>query len=343
MRIPFLIFLAFLLSCQPSAKKGSGTAPGSSEDASPSVTSFEGASGLLISQLRLQGDYVNSRQYPSMIKPSTLNDEMDGNHLVLDLRDPALYARGHITDAVNVEMNDLLSFFEGEILPFKFDKIILVSESGQVSSYATNLLRLMGYGNVYSMRWGMCGWHSDFSGDLLQSYLSSDYQDHLVRETPPGPRPVNQPPLVSTASNGELLLRERVLKSLSVEPGDIFIHSDELFGNLDDYFIINLERKDKYDSGHIPGSYRYKKQGMLGIPSVMATLPVDKPIVLYCGTGMSSAFAAAYLRLFGYDARSLYYGNNSFMHQKMLDERDQLSWQPYTPDIPGEYSYVRGN
>ena len=26
------------------------------------------------------------------------------------------------------------------------------------------------------------------------------------------------------------------------------------------YFIINLERKDKYDDGHIPGAIRYKPE-----------------------------------------------------------------------------------
>jgi rhodanese-related sulfurtransferase len=145
----------------------------------------------------------------------------------------------------------------------------------------------------------------------------------------------------TSAETGEELLRKRVEILLTTAHSDIFISSKVLLEDPGQYFIINFERKDKYEAGHIPGAYRYKQQGTLGIPSEMATLPVDSPILLYCGTGMSSAFAVAYLRLFGYDARSLSYGNNSFMHQKMIDERESLSWHPFTSDIPGEYPYVK--
>ena len=30
------------------------------------------------------------------------------------------------------------------------------------------------------------------------------------------------------------------------------------------YFIINLERKDKYEDGHMPGAVRYKPEATLG-------------------------------------------------------------------------------
>ena len=62
----------------------------------------------------------------------------------------------------------------------------------------------------------------------------------------------------------------------------------------------------------------------------MATIPYDKTVVVYCGTGHNSGFATAFLRLFGYDARTLKYGNNSFMHDKMVKQRVSLSWLPFT-------------
>ena len=71
------------------------------------------------------------------------------------------------------------------------------------------------------------------------------------------------------------------------------------------YFVINLERKDKYDAGHIPGAVRYKPESTLGFPDMMATIPLDRTVVIYCGTGHNSAFATAFLRLFGYDASTL--------------------------------------
>jgi rhodanese-related sulfurtransferase len=278
-----------------------------------------------------------------MIKPATVYEELDSNNLILDLRNAEAFRKGHIRGAVNVGMDKLLPYFENDILPFTYDKIILVCSGGQRTSYATNLLRLLGYGNVYSMRWGMAGWNADFSGYLYERFLSSEYQDRLSKESPPLPASENQPLVESMATSGEEILRERVSELLASSPKDIFIKSPVLFENPDPYFIINFERKDKYESGHIPGAYRYKQQGLLGIPHMMGTLPTDRIIVMYCGTGMSSAFAIAYLRLFGYDARSLSYGNNSFMHQKMLDEKEELSWHPFTDNIPGGFPYVKGN
>ena len=61
----------------------------------------------------------------------------------------------------------------------------------------------------------------------------------------------------------------------------------------------------------------------------MASIPSDKTVVVYCGTGHNSGFATAYLRLFGYDARTLRYGNNSFMYDKMVRQRVALSWLPF--------------
>jgi len=341
--ISFFLFL-LLISCSPSGDKKSGSVKSDQTVTTADVlSSFEGQAAVLLQQLRDQGDYVNSRQYPSMIKTATVFEELEMNNLIIDIRSAEGFEKGHIEGAVNVGMDQLLHLFENDILPFKYNKIIIVCNGGQRSSYVTNLLRLLGYGNVYSMRWGMAGWNSDFSGYLYERFLSSDYQDSLVTESPERPASNNQPVFESEATSGEELLKERVAALLAINPKEIFIKTPELFEDTEKYFIINFERKDKYESGHILGAHRYKQEGTLGIPSVMGTFPTDRTIVLYCGTGMSSSFAIAYLRLFGYDARSLSYGTNSFMHQKMLDEKESLSWQPFTDEIPGEFPYVKGN
>ena len=107
------------------------------------------------------------------------------------------------------------------------------------------------------------------------------------------------------------------------------------------YFIINLERKDKYDDGHIPGAVRYKPESTLGFTDVMSTIPFDKTVVVYCGTGHNSGFATAFLRLFGYDARTLKYGNNSFMYDKMVNQKAVLSWLPFTLEESNDFKVVK--
>jgi rhodanese-related sulfurtransferase len=321
--------------------KQSGTPPSSSEkSSSPAITSFDGAAGMLIDQLREQGDYVNSRQFPSMIKAQTVFEELKGNILLIDLRREEFFDNGHIEGAVNVRMPDILDHFENKILPFQYDKIIIICYGGHLASYTTHLLRLLGYGNVYAMRYGMSSWNSDFAKDFWAASISSDFQDQLVSEASPKPPSSYQPVLQSSGSTGEEILHERVRLLLSEDRGPIFIDQESVFENPNDYFIINFERKDKYESGHIPGAIRYKPQGTLGIPAEMSTIPTDRSVVVYCGTGHNSQFAVAYLRLFGYDAKSMNYGNNGFMHQKMMEEKEQLSWHPYTAEDTNDFPYV---
>ena len=51
----------------------------------------------------------------------------------------------------------------------------------------------------------------------------------------------------------------------------------------------------------------------LALTAYLKTLPTDKTIVVYCYTGQNSASIAAYLRLMGYDAKSLKFGANSMI------------------------------
>ena len=144
------------------------------------------------------------------------------------------------------------------------------------------------------------------------------------------PAAKGMPELGTGKSTGEEIGAARFSKLFEEGTSNILISADEVFSNPQKYFIINLERKDKYEDGHIPGAVRYKPEATLGFTEEMATIPSDKTVVVYCGTGHNSGFATAFLRLFGYDARTLKYGNNSFMYDKMVKERVSLSWLPFT-------------
>ena len=335
-----LLILVFILPfCGGGKEKASA---GQDASAQLAVTRFEGETALLLKYLQEQGDYANSRQFPSMIKATTLYENLDGNNLIIDLRLPEYFEKGHIRGAVNLRMSELADYFENEIIPFQYDKIVFVCYRGHMAAYATCLFRLMGYGNVYSLRWGMSSWNMEFARDGWLKGNSNKYADQLETKDNPKPAPVYQPVLTTGLSSGAEILNQRVRNLLASGVQEVFVGEDPLFKNPEDFFIINFERRDKYESGHIPGAIRYKPQGTLGIVSEMATIPTDRIVVLYSGTGQNSAFATAYLRLFGYDARSLNSGNNSFMHKKMMEERETLSWQPFTEEFVNDFPYVSG-
>ncbi len=332
-----ILFASFTVSCtgkksekKPEAVKEATVAPVIGQETL-----------LLLKDLEENGDYVNSQYFPSLIKASIVNEELGKNNLILDLRSPELFSQGHVKGAVNKKFGELPAYFETGIKPFEFDKIILICEDGQISSYTTALLRMMGYGNVFAMRWGMSGWNIGYAEEGWLKGVSGKYEDRLeitTNETPPA----KGMPVISTGlKTGKEIGDERFKKLFNDGTGDIMITADEVFSNPRKYFIINLERKDKYDDGHIPGAARYKPESTLGFTGMMATIPSDRIVVVYCGSGHNSGFATAFFRLFGYDARTLKYGNNSFMYDKMVKEKSALSWLPFTLAESNDFPVVR--
>jgi len=334
-----LAFLAvFAVSC---TGKKSEKKPEAVKESAPAPVVIGQETQLLLKDLEANGDYVNSQYFPSLIKASVVNEELVKNNLVLDLRSPELFSQGHIKGAVNKKFVELPDYFETGIKPFEFDRIILVSDDGQLSSYATALLRMMGYGNVFAMRWGMSGWNTKYAEEGWLKGASGKYEDRLETATNEVPIPVGMPELGTGFTTGKEVGDARFKKLFEDGTDEILITADEVYSDPEKYFIINLERKDKYDAGHIPGAVRYKPEATLGFTDMMATIPSDRTVVIYCGTGHNSGFATAFLRLFGYDARTLKYGNNSFMYDKMVKEKSALSWLPFTLAESNDFPVVK--
>lgn len=91
------------------------------------------------------------------------------------------------------------------------------------------------------------------------------------------------------------------------------IEAAEVFANADDFFIVNYWPEDQYlDPGHVPGAYQFTPKASLKTTADLNKLPTDETVVVYCYTGQTSAQVTAYLRMLGYDAKSLLYGVNGF-------------------------------
>ena len=335
--LAFLLVSIFFTACSGGGKQPAKTENVPVKTAEPVKINSEAK--LLLDYLAENGDYVNSRQFPSLISPDAANEALEGKTLVIDMRKPEIFAQGHIPGAVNVEIGGLTDYFTSKIKPFEFDKIILACYSGQSSSYATLLLRIMGYGNVYSLRWGMSGWSLKMDNKWLAG-ISSKYEDQLDTTTYEKADPGDFPQLNTDKSTGAEIFDSRVT-GLFNEYHDAIITPDSVFAHPEKYYIINYDRKDKYETGHVPGAIRYKPGGTLGILSEMQTIPANKEVVIYCATGHNSAFVTAYLRLFGYNAKTLRYGNNGFMHDKMLREDQTMAWGPYTESDTKDFQVVK--
>ena len=346
-KIPVAVFAAAIISwsllagCSGNKSVNNPAGQPAAREEEKALPVIGNETAALLKDLEANGNYVNSQVFPSLIKASIVHESLGKNILVIDLRAPELYSRGHIKGAVNKRFEELPGYFETGIKPFEYDKIIMVCEAGQVSSYTTCLLRLMGYGNVYSMRWGMSAWNKECAKEAWLKDVSGKYEAKLESKVNEKPVAGSMPELGTGKTAGEEIGVARFHKLFEEGTANILISADEVFSNPQKYYIINLERKDKYEDGHVPGAVRYKPEATLGFTEEMATIPSGKTVVVYCGTGHNSGFATAFLRLFGYDAKTLKYGNNSFMYDKMTKERVSLSWLPFTEAEVNNFETVK--
>lgn len=336
-----LIMVLFLVSCSGGGSQKKQPEAGTPSQISDNTVKVNDESQKLLKYLEETGDYVNGRNFPSLIKSSVVYKELGPNIHIIDLRDPKAFAKGHIKGAVNIEFTKIPDYFTNAIKPFGYAKIVMVCYAGQIASYATSLLRLMGYGNVYAMRWGMSGWNKDFANDAWLTAVSDKFDDKLELTENQRAAATDFPQMNTGKSTGEEIMAARFNSVFAAGYADAFTSAEKVFEQPKNFYTINYERKDKYDAGHIPGAVRYKPNGTLGIVYEMESIPSGKEVAVYCGTGHNSGFVTAYLRLFGYDAKTIQYGNNAFMHKTMVEKKEKLSWLPFTEAEIDNLPYVK--
>lgn len=331
-------FMLLMLSCAGGANK---IGQSKTSEKLPPKIEVTGETKLLLGALAEMGDDVNGSRFPSLLKAPEVYSELDGNIHIIDLRNEATFANGHIKGAVNVAFTNLPEYFKNVINPAEFDKIVLVCYSGQMTSYATSLLRLAGYNNVYAMLWGMSSWNSYFAESQWLDALSSDYENQLETTVHEKAAPGNLPVLNTGKTSGSEILRARIDSLFAAGHYDALISARSVFEQPENYYIISYDGEDKYKSGHVPGAVHYQPGKTAGVVAALQSIPADSPVVLYCNTGHSSGFVTAYLRLLGYDAATLTYGSNSFMYQKMKTEAAKLSWVVFDESEIHDYPFVK--
>ncbi|MGW8315259.1 MAG: rhodanese-like domain-containing protein [Bacteroidales bacterium] len=279
--------------------------------------------------------YVNSTM-PAITSATDVHNLMAVNAVyIIDIRSSTDYANGHIEGAHNVAAGDVLSHVQG-INTEDYDKVVIVCYSGQTAAWATSILQLMGYDNVYSMAFGMCSWNEHFANSW-NSNTSNMYATQFVSEATAKGEAGDLPELTTGKETGQEILESQVANVLSEGFAAAKVSAAEVFGNLENYYIINYWPETDYtDPGHIPGAIQYTPKEAIALSADLKTIPADKTVVVYCYTGQTSANLTAYLRIIGYDAKSLLFGTNGMIYNEMEGHK----WS--TDAIMG-YDYVSSN
>jgi len=274
----------------------------------------------LLNYLEENDTYINTDVQLLIPAAEVKKNLKNPKYHLIDIRSYTWFEYGHIKVANNVKSTDLLNYFETKISPGDFDKIILICYSGQSAAYFTSLLRLAGYDNTYSMKWGMSSWRVDFAENSWSKNTKNKFADKLETKVNSKPGQGTLPVLNTGKTDAKEILRSRLEKAFATPYSDYIIKSTDVFENLDQYYVVNYWDGDKYNNGHIPGAVQYEPQTSMSSSADLLTLPTDKKIVLYGSTGQNTAYVVAYLNILGYDIGNLGYGANSFMH-KILKEK----------------------
>ncbi|ARV15696.1 rhodanese-like domain-containing protein [Polaribacter sp. SA4-12] len=270
----------------------------------------------LLNYLENNNNYIEN-ELPLIMADEVKKNYKNSKYHIIDIRTDSWFDYGHIKNAANVKAENLLTYFENTIKPSDFDKIVMVCYSGQSASYYASLLRLAGYDNVYSMKWGMSSWREDFANNSWKKNVKNDFASKIETIEKTKPALGSHPNLNTGKTEAKDILRVRLEKLFAIPYKEFIIKSLDVFENPNDYYIVNYWDQEKCE-GHIPGALHYTPNASLS--KDLLTLPIDEKIVIYEATGQKAAYIVAYLNVLGYNTGNLAYGENSFMN-KVLKEK----------------------
>ena len=106
---------------------------------------------LIFTELRRKaGGLVN-------VEPQDAVKLINNDAVVLDLRSPEAFAKGHIVNAKNIPFDEL-DAKNDKLESFRSKPIVAVCDSGMTSTRAVTLLRKSGFQSVYGLKGGISGW-----------------------------------------------------------------------------------------------------------------------------------------------------------------------------------------
>ncbi len=302
-------------------------------------------------------DYFNSSLMPSLVNADEVDSNLQ-NYLLLDIRSSEEFAAGHIAGAQNKQHSELISYLESTNSS-QFQKVVIISGNGQSSSFYVCLLQLYGFENIFSLNYGMASWNMFFAGQWLDAIDTKD----LSRFTADIVSKPDYTPLPEVdLGEGSLsdAAHSRIREILNTDYEDNLTGSRGI-ATIDFSYLVSAEISLQYyiicynfgplykdfisGIGHPAGAVRYTPPPSgtdLSSASYLQTIPSQKKIAIYSTDGQLSAFAAAYLRVLGYDAQSILFGANNIFYDR-LAAAPGLNTEAFSESKIRDYPYVTGN
>jgi rhodanese-related sulfurtransferase len=197
---------------------------------------------------------------------------------VVDVREVAEFATGHLKDSINIPIRDLAKNLN--LLPDLNANIVVLCKVGFRGAQAMAALQILGYSNVKSLKSGYDAW--------VAAKLETT-QNAVTPKAGTAP-----------AVNADMLKAvDAVLSGLPAGFGGVA--AKDLAAELADNapILIDVRTKEEWDKGYIKGATLIPINDFMSRES---DWPKDKnaKIVVYCGSAHRGGIAMVMLRLMGY-------------------------------------------
>ena len=253
---------------------------------------------------------------------------------IMDIRSADEFAAGHIAGAVRVDFKDILAAAANA----GAQPILVVCKTGQTATYASTLLRLSGYSSK-ALKWGMSGWNTSLDAWTPNVGNVAEGSQNWTTDAAPTNLTYSSPKLPGiTSTSGAEILKERVAAVIAA--GFASATAPDVIANPGNYFINNFFSEADYLAfGHIKGANRINP--LLISEGQVNFIDASKPVVSYCYTGQTSGAITAFLRVIGYDAKSLMFGMNKLSHDNSAWAASTNRWNAET--LSHDFPLVTGN
>ena len=306
----------------------------------------------LLFYLEEEGDKINNILPPAMNVQEVFNNL--NSYLIIDVRENSDFLNGHIPGARNIGNDSLFNYIK--INHINYNKVVLVSASGQSAAYYSALLILAGFSNVYYMNFGIASWNLFFSS-VWTDRLRIEPDSTIISYTFYQKNAYTSLPAISLTRAGESMedfIQERINALIKIGFNENYnLINSESTMTLEDWKDLNEQVYTIFTGPfllytslityHLTGAVLYlvpPDLSDLRSISNLQTLPPYKEIAVYSGSGQESAYYTAYLRLLGYDAKSLLFGMNNIDYN-MLSHAG-LAYA-FKIDSTINYPYVSGS
>jgi rhodanese-related sulfurtransferase len=249
---------------------------------------------------------------------------------VLDTRDTADFARGHLPGAVNVPLLQFPQRYaeQGTALIPADRNVVVVSYfggDGNMASLLINCVRITDPTNAGAFPWsksmmmGMQAWSFDTSLAAGRRYPDDlgTYRIEAATETTansggafaiPTANPVAANSLEAAILERGKTFFGRYTDQFALQSSAVDVQAILNDGNAaNDPQVLSVRGAADYAKGHVPGALNLGWKDTADLTKVTLLDPA-RPVVAYCYTGHTGSLATMALGLLGYDVTNLAYG-----------------------------------